>query len=76
MLVDETFRTEAGGEERMFTPDDPVVMWTTDRYQCAMAPVPVCKDPVKTTGLGDNITGTGLAYHRLKRVGCCSGEDF
>jgi ADP-dependent glucokinase len=66
VLVDETFRTEPDGAEHTFSADDPVIMWTTDRFTCAIAPVPVCKKPLKTTGLGDNISGTGLAYHRLK----------
>jgi ADP-dependent phosphofructokinase/glucokinase len=68
ILATETFSTNENGPSRAFTPQDAVIEWTTDRFTCVIAPVPVCKAPVKTAGLGDNISGTGLAYHRLKSL--------
>lgn len=34
---------------------------TFDEFQCCVAPVLVCKVPVRTAGIGDNISGAGLA---------------
>jgi len=33
--------------------------------ECCVAPVLVCKKPVRMAGLGDSISGTGLRYHAL-----------
>lgn len=37
--------------------------------ECCVAPVLVCKNPLRTAGLGDNISGAGLRYHSLAPEG-------
>jgi ADP-dependent glucokinase len=37
--------------------------------ECCVAPVLVCKNPLRTAGLGDNISGAGLRYHSLTPEG-------
>lgn len=37
--------------------------------ECCVAPVLVCKNPVRTAGLGDNISGAGLRYHSMAPEG-------
>jgi len=37
--------------------------------ECCVVPVMVCKVPQKTAGLGDNISATGLAYHKYLAPG-------
>ncbi|TYZ62130.1 hypothetical protein PybrP1_005065 [[Pythium] brassicae (nom. inval.)] len=45
----------------------PVITWHEGAdFTCALVPMLACKKPDHTAGLGDNISGTGMAYHRLK----------
>lgn len=37
--------------------------------ECCVAPVLVCRNPIRTAGLGDNISGAGLRYHSLAPEG-------
>ncbi|XP_041464084.1 ADP-dependent glucokinase-like [Lytechinus variegatus] len=46
-------------------PQDPVIAWTRDNIQFHFTPVLVCKNPVKTVGLGDAISSTGFLYSRM-----------
>lgn len=41
----------------------------TQDFECCVAPVLVCKKPVRTAGLGDNISGAGLRYQQPLRPG-------
>ena len=50
--------------EFLISPRAPINSWTHDEFECLMVPVMVCKSPDHTAGLGDNISGSGLAYHR------------
>lgn len=46
----------------------PVITWQEGGdFTCALVPMLACKQPDHTAGLGDNISGTGMAYHRLKK---------
>lgn len=45
-------------------PLTPVLTWKeADSFQCYLVPMLACKQPDHTAGLGDNISGTGMAYH-------------
>ncbi|TMW61489.1 hypothetical protein Poli38472_012680 [Pythium oligandrum] len=48
-------------------PFNPVVTWREEDFQCHMVPMMACIKPDHTAGLGDNISGTGMAYHYLKK---------
>ncbi|CAI5732968.1 unnamed protein product [Hyaloperonospora brassicae] len=48
-------------------PFSPVVTWQEADFQCHLVPMLACKKPDHTAGLGDNISGTGVAYHRLQK---------
>jgi ADP-dependent glucokinase len=48
-------------------PESPVVAWREADYQCRLVPMLACKKPDHTAGLGDNISGTGMAYHRIQK---------
>jgi ADP-dependent glucokinase len=50
-------------------PFSPVVSWQEADFQCHLVPMMACKKPDHTAGLGDNISGTGVAYHRLQKKG-------
>ncbi|NXK97340.1 ADPGK glucokinase, partial [Formicarius rufipectus] len=43
-------------------PDEPVVRWHREGISFHFSPVLVCKDPVRTVGLGDAISAEGLLY--------------
>eukprot|EP00057_Strongylocentrotus_purpuratus_P033996 XP_793568.2 PREDICTED: ADP-dependent glucokinase [Strongylocentrotus purpuratus] len=46
-------------------PQDPVISWTRDNIQFHFTPVLVCKNPVKTVGLGDAISSTGFLFSQM-----------
>ncbi|GMF53374.1 unnamed protein product [Phytophthora fragariaefolia] len=48
-------------------PFSPVVTWQEADFQCHLVPMVACKKPDHTAGLGDNISGTGVAYHRIQK---------
>lgn len=43
-------------------PSEPVVVWHREGISFHFTPVLVCKDPVRTVGLGDAISAEGLLY--------------
>ena len=43
-------------------PREPVVTWTRGCVEFHFTPVLVCKNPVKTVGLGDAISSTGFLF--------------
>ncbi|EOB03014.1 ADP-dependent glucokinase, partial [Anas platyrhynchos] len=46
-------------------PDEPVVHWHREGISFHFTPVLVCKDPVRTVGLGDAISAEGLLYSEV-----------
>ncbi|NWI85214.1 ADPGK glucokinase, partial [Pitta sordida] len=46
-------------------PDEPVVQWHRGGISFHFTPVLVCKDPVRTVGLGDAISAEGLLYSEV-----------
>ncbi|CAI5706059.1 unnamed protein product [Peronospora effusa] len=48
-------------------PFSPVVTWQEADFQCHLVPMLACKKPDHTAGLGDNISGTGVSYHRIQK---------
>lgn len=48
-------------------PFSPIVTWQEADFQCHLVPMLACKKPDHTAGLGDNISGTGVAYHRIQK---------
>ena len=56
------FRLGRNGHLINFNPEEPVVSWRVDHYNFVFSPVLICKKPVKTVGLGDAISATGLLY--------------
>ncbi|NXG16751.1 ADPGK glucokinase, partial [Grallaria varia] len=56
-----TSHTEAPARISL-NPDEPVVHWHREGISFHFSPVLVCKDPVRTVGLGDAISAEGLLY--------------
>ncbi|XP_019640391.1 PREDICTED: ADP-dependent glucokinase-like [Branchiostoma belcheri] len=44
----------------------PVTSWVREGVEFAFSPVLVCKKPIRTVGLGDAISATGLLYSQFK----------
>uniref|UniRef100_A0A8C0DXL4 ADP dependent glucokinase n=1 Tax=Balaenoptera musculus TaxID=9771 RepID=A0A8C0DXL4_BALMU len=59
-----TSRSEAGSRV-MLNPNEPVVKWHREGVSFHFTPVLVCKDPVRTVGLGDAISAEGLFYSEV-----------
>ncbi|XP_054419924.1 ADP-dependent glucokinase isoform X1 [Pteronotus mesoamericanus] len=59
-----TSRSEAGSRI-IFNPDEPVVGWHREGVSFHFTPVLVCKDPIRTVGLGDAISAEGLFYSEV-----------
>lgn len=51
-----------GDAVREFNASSPVLTWNREGFHFAFSPVLVCKKPLKTVGLGDAISATGLLY--------------
>ncbi|XP_059917479.1 ADP-dependent glucokinase isoform X2 [Gadus macrocephalus] len=47
-------------------PTDPVTVWGRGNVTFHLSPVLVCKQPLRTVGLGDAISAEGLVYSELK----------
>eukprot|EP00118_Oscarella_pearsei_P012684 m.95441 g.95441 ORF g.95441 m.95441 type:complete len:342 (+) comp36851_c0_seq2:644-1669(+) len=52
-------------EPIVYNPDKPVTGWNRGNVQTFFSPVLVCKKPLKTVGLGDAISATGLQYSEM-----------
>jgi len=52
---------------RTFDPGRPVMTWHRPEMTFHLSPVLVCRKPVKTVGLGDAISATGLYYSGFER---------
>ncbi|XP_073329011.1 ADP-dependent glucokinase isoform X1 [Pagrus major] len=53
-------------EKLSLNPADPVTVWQRGNVTFHMTPVLVCKQPLRTVGLGDAISAEGLIYSELK----------
>ncbi|KAG8012304.1 ADP-dependent glucokinase [Nibea albiflora] len=53
-------------EELSLDPAQPVTVWRRGNVTFYMTPVLVCKQPLRTVGLGDAISAEGLVYSELK----------
>ncbi|XP_035663245.1 ADP-dependent glucokinase-like [Branchiostoma floridae] len=49
-----------------YDPYHPVTSWMREKVEFAFSPVLVCKNPIRTVGLGDAISATGLLYSQFK----------
>ncbi|KAM9063662.1 ADP-dependent glucokinase isoform X1 [Sarcophilus harrisii] len=59
-----TSHSEAGSKVSI-NPDEPVVEWHREGISFHFTPVLVCKDPIRTVGLGDAISAEGLFYSEV-----------
>ncbi|XP_067412081.1 ADP-dependent glucokinase isoform X2 [Emydura macquarii macquarii] len=59
-----TSRTEAPSKISL-NPGDPVAQWHREGISFHFTPVLVCKDPIRTVGLGDAISAEGLLYSEI-----------
>ncbi|XP_069138122.1 ADP-dependent glucokinase-like [Argopecten irradians] len=57
-----SFKAFSDDIERELDPNNPVISWEIGEFEFSLSPVLVCKDPQKTVGLGDSISGTGLMF--------------
>jgi ADP-dependent glucokinase len=57
--------TTPSGEVLHITETSPVAVWSSGGHSFYVAPVPVCKQPKNTVGLGDAISANALAYSLL-----------
>ena len=46
--------------------EDTTKCWKNNNMQCCLALVPTCLNVVQVSGLGDNISATGLVYHNIR----------
>ena len=46
-----------------FVPDNPISVVPNDNINLYISPVLVCKHPIRTVGLGDAISASGLLYN-------------
>ncbi|CAH1796959.1 unnamed protein product [Owenia fusiformis] len=58
----EQFKLFTGDKLRSFNQSEPVLSWKTGDFKFCFSPVLVCKHPLKTVGLGDAISATGLLF--------------
>ncbi|XP_041362972.1 ADP-dependent glucokinase-like [Gigantopelta aegis] len=71
------YKLFTGDEERDFNSSEPVTYFTREGYHFAFSPVLVCKKPLKTVGLGDAISATGLMYSEfMVKNTHLYGDDF
>ena len=66
LYIDDEGELAIGGTLDSYDGTSPVVAWSIDDYSFVYSPVLVCIDPVKTVGLGDAISSTGLLYSVYK----------
>ncbi|XP_005098113.1 ADP-dependent glucokinase [Aplysia californica] len=67
LKIPRKFHLYSGDVERELDPRSPVMQWQKDGYMFVFSPVLVCKRPVKTVGLGDAISATGLVYSQFSK---------
>lgn len=69
LLARQQLLSKSQGLKVDLDPFSPVVTWQEANFQCHLVPMMACKKPDHTAGLGDNISGTGVAYHRIQKKG-------
>ncbi|KAK3097938.1 hypothetical protein FSP39_014684 [Pinctada imbricata] len=62
------FYLHTGSEEIVFNASNPVISWQREGFEFSLSPVLVCKKPLKTVGLGDSISATGLMYSEFNKM--------
>ncbi|KAH7485218.1 ADP-dependent glucokinase [Phytophthora ramorum] len=67
LLARQQLLSKSQGLKVDLDPFSPVVTWQEADFQCHLVPMLACKKPDHTAGLGDNISGTGVAYHRIQK---------
>ncbi|CAL1535328.1 unnamed protein product [Lymnaea stagnalis] len=65
LKIPSRFKLFSGDKEKDFDPHNPVISWRRDDFFFVFSPVLVCRHPVKTVGLGDAISATGLMYSQF-----------
>lgn len=60
-----TSRLEAASRI-VLNPNEPVVQWQREGVSFHFTPVLVCRDPLRTVGLGDAISAEGLLYSEAR----------
>lgn len=53
------------GQTMTLNPSEPVVVWHRENVSFYLTPVLVCKNPLRTVGLGDAISAEGLLYSEM-----------
>ncbi|MGH0115364.1 UNVERIFIED_CONTAM: hypothetical protein FKN15_006792 [Acipenser sinensis] len=53
------------GQTMTLNPSEPVVVWQRENVSFYLTPVLVCKNPLRTVGLGDAISAEGLLYSEM-----------
>ncbi|XP_076443338.1 ADP-dependent glucokinase-like [Babylonia areolata] len=56
------FQLHSGDQRRQFDAAHPAYSWSIGEFDFVFSPVLVCKNPIKTVGLGDAISATGLMF--------------
>ena len=59
------FQLHSEDTRRRFDPKNPAYTWSKGEFYFVFSPVLVCKHPVKTVGLGDAISATGLMFSQF-----------
>lgn len=57
-----TSQKNADGAPTTFVPAQGVLEWSQQGVQIVMAPVLVCRRPIRTVGLGDSVSAAGLIF--------------
>ena len=63
----ETYSRFTGGLPVRFNSKKPVVSFSHRDLDFSLSPVLVCREPLKTVGLGDAISATGLIHSKFTR---------
>ena len=58
-----------GDSEHNLNPHNPVFNFTYQGYNFDISPVLICKKPLKTVGLGDAISASGLVFSKYVHSG-------
>ncbi|KAL4227894.1 hypothetical protein ACF0H5_013334 [Mactra antiquata] len=62
LRIPQTFKLFSGDVDHHFDEKKPVLSWQRSGYHFSFSPVLVCISPLKTVGLGDAISATGLMF--------------
>uniref|UniRef100_A0AAV1UHF1 Uncharacterized protein n=1 Tax=Peronospora matthiolae TaxID=2874970 RepID=A0AAV1UHF1_9STRA len=68
LLAREQLLSERQDHKVDLDPLSPVITGQEADFQCHLVPMLACKKPDYTAVLGYNISGTGIAYHRLQKT--------